>query len=187
MKRVRFGAILLSLLLLLIGMLSVPVSGSDAQQEAPASTSAEGESTALSAKWNVMMLIDKSGSMQTSDADRKAIDAAKLFVDELASTENTEMASYTDLGIMTFALETEKIVDFSSMKSEESRDYAKAMIDGIKYMAKGTGGTDLGVAVEAAAKQLDAHAEEDELIGTAEASMLLLWKKLVFVPQASTR
>ena len=163
MKKKRIVSIIFTLLIVLISILPVQVFGSsEPAQQQNADSSAAGESTATSAKWNVMLLIDKSGSMQTSDAERKAIAAAKLFVDELSSADNSEVASYTDLGIMTFALETEKVTEFASMKSAESREYAKAMIDGIKYMDKGTGGTDLGVAVEAATKQLDAYAEEGD-------------------------
>lgn len=160
-KRLLSGGMLLSALLICISILYIPVWGASTESQ----ISASGESTALSAKWNVMMLIDKSGSMNGSDKDRQAIEAAKMFIDELASTENDEVASYTDLAIMSFSLQAEKVTEFSSIKSVESRDYAKTMVDGIQYEPSsfnGKGGTDLGIAVEAAANALDAHSEEGE-------------------------
>lgn len=65
-----------------------------------------------SAPYNIALLIDKSGSMNTTDRDRLALEGAKMFVDSLFDeTEDgrKDAASCPKVGVIAFGDDTEKL------------------------------------------------------------------------------
>lgn len=114
-------------------------------------------STATSDKYNVMLLIDKSGSMNGTDASGLAKSAACQFIDQLCTVSNDllDISAVTSVGVMSFAETTELISPVVSLNEEVNTDYLKSVIQGIQYLPSGTGGTDLSVAVDDALKQLE--------------------------------
>lgn len=110
--------------------------------------------------YNIALLIDKSGSMNTTDRDRLALEAAKMFIDSLFDeTEEgrKDAASCPKVGVIAFGDDTETVVQPVEMSSAGVVDYVKQGIDSIKYYPINTRGTDLGLAVQSAAQMLDAE------------------------------
>jgi len=104
--------------------------------------------------YDVMMILDKSGSMNGTDPEYMAKDAAKMFVDSLNSTGGL---AGSRTGVICFSKEAELLVTPTELNSQAQADYVKGIIDGIVYDRSGTGGTDLGSAVKLAAETLEAQ------------------------------
>jgi len=120
---------------------------------------AEGKETSISSsieKYNVMLLIDKSGSMNETDKLGLAKSAACQFIDQMKPLSDTllEHSSITSVGVMAFAKESELISPIVPLDSSSNADYLKNKINEITYLKAGTGGTDLSIAVNDALKQL---------------------------------
>lgn len=113
-------------------------------------------STATSDKYNVMLLIDKSGSMNATDESELAKSAACQFIDQMCTVSNDliDISAVTSVGVMTFAQETELLSPVTSLDSDVNTSYLKSEIKGIKYLPSGTGGTDLSIAVYDALTEL---------------------------------
>ena len=105
--------------------------------------------------YNIAILIDKSGSMNGTDRNHLAQEAAKMFVDSLYEEDNDLTASSSQIGVIAFADTAETIsgmreVDFGSIAE------IKELIGSIEYYPSGTHGTSLGLAVKSATEMLAA-------------------------------
>lgn len=114
-----------------------------------------GQSEVSTAKWNVMLLIDTSGSMNDTDPDHMTLSAANQFVDDMSNSDLTQSSGIdAKVGVMTFSNDTTSLVGLTSIGSENNKSSIKNAISSIQYTAYGTGSTDLGVAVYNAAQAL---------------------------------
>lgn len=120
----------------------------------------ESTSTVTTQTYNVMLLIDRSGSMNSTDENKMALDAAEQFIDQLSITYN-DLSRATNVGVMTFGLTTELLSAPVGLDSETNTNLLKSAIKGITYDAKYTGGTDLGIAVYDAVNMLQKQAPKD--------------------------
>lgn len=103
--------------------------------------------------YNVMLLIDKSGSMNATDQPKLSLSAACQFVDQLCTTYG-DQALTTNVGVMSFSQTTEVVSPLLQLNTEENTNYLKSEINSIQYDPVNTGGTDLGTAVYDAASAL---------------------------------
>lgn len=134
----------LVMILLLLSMASISY----------ASMEASGVSTVTAQSYNIMLLIDKSGSMNGTDGNGLARSAACQFVDQLSMTYD-DLMPVSNVGVKTFDQTTHPILDGAmSELNEANRDNLKSEINKIVYNISGEGGTDLGVAVYDAAVEL---------------------------------
>lgn len=149
MKGMKFKKLIVALLVLIVFSKSV-VSYADELSEVTAI------STATSEKYNVMLLIDKSGSMNATDASGLAKSAACQFIDQMRMVSNdlVDISAVTSVGIMTFDQKTDLIQPITTLESEVNADWLKAKINSIKYLKDGTGGTDLSIAAYDALEEL---------------------------------
>lgn len=109
--------------------------------------------TVLEDEYNIMMVIDKSGSMNNADPNHIAQDAAAMFVDSF-------QVKNSSIGLVTFSKESSVITEPLSIANSKNKQKLKKSINDISYDALGTGGTDLGKAVGAAATTLKKKAEK---------------------------
>lgn len=134
----------LVMVLLLLSMASISHAGMEAS----------GVSTVTAQSYNIMLLIDKSGSMNGTDGNGLARSAACQFVDQLSMTYD-DLMPVSNVGVKTFDQTTHPILDGAMPElNEANRDNLKSEIRKIVYNESGTGGTDLGVAVYDAAVEL---------------------------------
>lgn len=124
-------------------------------------TAQQGISTVTTQPYNVMILIDKSGSMNATDGGRISLSAACQFVDELCENYGTQAAK-TTVGVMAFSQTTELLTDPVKLDTETNTSLVKAGINSIVYNESGTGGTDLGTAVNDAAIVLQRLSKEND-------------------------
>ena len=109
--------------------------------------------------YNIVLLMDKSGSMNFTDPNRNAVNEAKMFVHSLYTGvqnkweigANVEM----NLGILPFSRDPEPGVRFVKLDSDGAVTELMNAIDAIRYDPVNTGGTDLGKAVSAAVAYLN--------------------------------
>ena len=116
--------------------------------------------------YNIMMLIDKSGSMNGADPNRLALSAACQFIDQLRETDNiagknVNLSEAVKIGVMSFDFDTERVSDLISLDSEVNVDLLKSRINSIKYLRAGTGATDLNTAFFDAVRELEKHRSEN--------------------------
>ena len=118
-----------------------------------AAGAAEGTSGANTEPVNVILIIDKSGSMRRTDQEGQAKSAASEFLDILASPNQSEnLSAVTNVAILAFNNNFEEISGFTSIKDDASRDYMKSRISEIEY-EKGSD-TDIGKVLNHAAQML---------------------------------
>ena len=125
-------------------------------------------STATSDKYNVIMLIDKSGSMHLTDKETEegkslAKSAACQFIDQLrdVSGDQLDMSAITSAGVMAFHQKTEVVSPIVPLNSEVNVDLLKSKINDIEYLPLYTGGTDLSIAIYDALKELEKNSADD--------------------------
>lgn len=134
----------LVMVLLLLSMASISYAGMEAS----------GVSTVTAQSYNIMLLIDKSGSMNVTDGNGLARSAASQFVDQLSMTYD-DLMPVSNVGVKTFDQTTHPILDGAMPElNEANRDNLKSEINKIVYNMSGEGGTDLGVAVYDAVVEL---------------------------------
>lgn len=110
--------------------------------------------------YNIMLLIDKSGSMNSTDEQRLALSAACQFVDQLSTTYGDKVLTM-QIGALAFGQMTEEAAPLLNLETEENTQRLKDGINAIQYNKSGTGGTDLGVALRDAAIELQEKGVED--------------------------
>lgn len=100
-----------------------------------------GPATALEQSEGIdaMLLIDLSGSMRESDSSRVAIEATKMFIDML-ETSNSRV------GIIGFNDQLTGIVDITEINSEEDKARLKNIVENFNYV----GWTDIGLSLREA-------------------------------------
>ena len=102
-----------------------------------AEQSIETSSSVDNQDFNLVLLIDRSGSMKSTDRSRLVQDAAKMFVDLCDEGHESQIA------VMTF--DTEIINNgFITVSDESQRQLLKTQISDIRY---NDGGTDIGLAL----------------------------------------
>lgn len=149
-KRKNIVVILLAVMIMLVFSVEV-----FAEKEQGTISSMTGDN------YNVMLLIDKSGSMNKTDRDGIVLSAACQFMDQLC-TNFSGMASTTKVGVMAFDQSTHLLCELKNLNSKDNTDSLKAEINGISYNQSGVGGTDLGIAVYDAARFLNGRTQENE-------------------------
>lgn len=111
--------------------------------------------------YNIVLLMDKSGSMNFTDKYRNAVNEAKMFVHSLYTGVQNKKKVGTqveiNLEIVPFSRDPEWDTHFIRLDSPEDVGEAMNTIDAIVYDPEGTGATDLGKAVSAAVERLNAR------------------------------
>ena len=103
--------------------------------------------------FNLVLLIDRSGSMNKTDTKGFVKDAAKLFVDLCEESGNSQIT------VMSFNTAINNS-GFMNVGSEgANRDYIKEQISAINYAP---GGTDIGFALQSAVDYLHANRQDDK-------------------------
>lgn len=118
------------------------------------------ESTVTEDAYNIMLLIDKSGSMHDTDPEGMAKSAACQFVDQLCETYN-DLAASTYIGVMAFSRSAEAISSLTKLGEGDNAGELKSQISNIVYDDHNTGGTDLGTAIYEAAQMLQKQSSEE--------------------------
>lgn len=126
-------------------------------------TRANAVSTATTARYNFILLLDKSGSMNITDAERLSLSAACQFVDQMSTVSNDllDLSAVTSVGVMTFSQTSEMVTPLLSLDSEANKNYLKSEIKKIKFDKVNTGGTDLSTAANDALHMLEQQSSED--------------------------
>lgn len=109
--------------------------------------------------YNIVLLIDKSGSMNTTDEGHLAVSAAGMFVNSLYTESLMNQVSgtqgeYSKVGVISFSADAQTEAEPMELSSETEVDYITDRIDSIEYDAINTGATDLGRAVLAGTDML---------------------------------
>ena len=116
---------------------------------------------------SIVLLIDKSGSMNQTDAARRNLDCAKMFVDSLYIESLHDPDAGTDgvgfrVGVIAFSNSTEIMTDLTDISSESGLETVKTAIDSISYREINTGGTDMGLSLYEAVDMLCARGDSSE-------------------------
>ncbi len=119
-------------------------------------------STATTAKHNIILLIDQSGSMNATDKNRLSLSAACQFIDQISTVSNEllDLTAAANVGVMTFSQRTDVVVPLLSLDTEANKNYLKSEIRKIKYDPVNTGGTDLSTATSDAMEMLKQQSTE---------------------------
>ena len=109
--------------------------------------------------YNIVLLIDKSGSMNATDPERLAVSAAGMFVNSLYTESLMDQAAGTGgarsrVGVISFSADTETETIPVELTSEAEVSFVAGKIDAITYDKVNTGATDLGRAVLAGTEML---------------------------------
>ena len=107
----------------------------------PGSVTAAGEATNL----DVVMVLDVSGSMKTTDPKRISFEGAKLFVDMMESLNSRA-------GFAAFDTAVKNQYDLTDLDSTADKTEIKKAIDALEYTK---GDTNIGTALDAAVKMLE--------------------------------
>jgi len=109
--------------------------------------------------YNIVLLMDKSGSMNDTDPNRNAVNEAKMFVHSLYTGVQNKKEIGADvqinLGILAFSRDPEPNINFIELDSDSAVQTLMDTIDAIRYDRMYTGATDLGKAVDAAVGYLN--------------------------------
>ena len=151
-KRVLAVIAHLLVLCLLFGMLSVCVAFGDSPDE--------------NLPYNIVLLIDRSGSMQKNDPSRSTLDCAKMFVGSLYHYNVMNQArggglNHTSIGVVAFSEEAKVITVPVDVSSQSGVNQVKQYIDSIEYHELYSGKTNLGTAVEGAVNLLKDVQDKD--------------------------
>lgn len=151
---------IISILLVCLFALQIPMQIFAATE----SNNAQSISTATTDKYNIELLIDKSGSMNATDGNHLAKSAACQFVDQMCTVSNDllDLSAVTSVGVMTFSQTTKIVTPITSLDTTTNTNYLKSEINNIKYDPINTGGTDLSIAIYDALKQLEKTSVNDE-------------------------
>lgn len=91
----------------------------------------DGSSSTISTDaYNIMLVIDKSGSMNGTDKEHMAQDAAKMFVDSLNSTDGLQGSR---VGVISFSDSAQLLTTPVELNSQGQADYVKSEIESIVY------------------------------------------------------
>lgn len=101
---------------------------------------------------DVVLVMDKSGSMAKADPNRFAIEGAKLFVD-------MEKFSGVNVALVEFSDET-RSTGLIEIKQKQNKDYLKAVLDSVSYAGKAH--TDTGAGMLEAISVLDQSGNDNE-------------------------
>lgn len=96
------------------------------------------------AKLDVVIVIDKSGSMNHTDSDRLAVEGAKLFIDMMGMNGSR-------VGIVSFSDYADSFVEITDISGIEDKEKVKSAIDSLEY----NGGTDIGIALKTGIEMLE--------------------------------
>ena len=126
-----------------------------------------GRSNVTETAYNVMMLIDKSGSMNKTDINGLALSAACQFISQLREVDKssggiTDLSSVTKVGVMSFDLETQLVANLITVDRVENVEYLQSCIRSIEYNELNTGSTDLNTAFFDAAMLLKKHHSDSQ-------------------------
>ncbi len=110
------------------------------------------ESTGGYQPYNIVLLIDKSGSMNATDPERLAVSAAGMFVNSLYAESLMSQASGASragskVGVISFSADTETETIPVELATETEVSFLTGKIDSITCDKVNTGATDLGRAV----------------------------------------
>lgn len=105
--------------------------------------------------YNIMLVIDKSGSMNGTDKEHRAQDAASMFVNSLS-------VSNSKVGVISFSKTSNMVMKPLEINSESQKNKLTSSIASIQYDPSGTGGTNLGGAVALASRTLQEEQENDK-------------------------
>ena len=102
--------------------------------------------------YNIVLLIDKSGSMNATDPEGLAVSAAGMFVDSLYNESLMAQATGTDgdrskVGVISFSADSQTETIPIELESETEVSFVTDKIESITYDKVNTGATDLGRAV----------------------------------------
>lgn len=86
---------------------------------------------------DVVLAIDVSGSMKTTDPNKIALEGAKLFIDMMESTGSRA-------GIVAFSDELVQVYNLTSINSDADKNSLKTIIDNLNFV----GDTDIGSAIQ---------------------------------------
>lgn len=86
---------------------------------------------------DIVIIIDTSGSMKSTDSERIAIEAAKLFIDMMET-------SGSRIGVVSFSDLLGTVIDMTDIKSQSDKEDIKQKIERLSY----EGDTDIGLALQ---------------------------------------
>ena len=175
LKRIRIlpaAVIMLAVLLSLFASVSVFAAEEDSGATAPETQESESTApevpegmTALEAavqtrlsqttanRFNIMMVLDASGSLNYSDPRGLRFEAMKLFANLLPDEGNV-------LGGEVFSTEIDREVELRSVSGQMAKDEVVDAMSNVRYPG---GWTNIGCGLSAAAEALEKHADEEQL------------------------
>lgn len=148
MKKWKIAAVWMAAALAAAGCGSKQGEQTAPQQTAPAIQVQEVQSGSQHDPTNtdVVIVMDKSGSMRGADRERIAIEAAKMFID-------MEKTGGANVAVVEFSTEV-KSDGLLSMDSQDAKAYLKSVLDNIEYV--NLAHTDTGAALQKAVSILEA-------------------------------